>query len=335
VGIVQSEEYSQFGECLSGIAFGMEEVGLVSGLKLDASETDARAIWDALSLCNSDSYEFVDDFFYTMKDMDESEHPDFINRSDIDLVFVLGTVAGVYFAENEESTDFMVFASTDPVRAGIVKSVTERVRTNSYAYVDPDRMGRQIEVLWQLFNFNKIGVVYDDSTEAYAYSGIGQLKNRAMEHGFDIVELHVSESAGEVDDERYYRELKAAYATLIEQDIDALYITVATTAPDKLPWLMEDISEAGIVTLSQPGDEQLDYGVILGVTQSDFPDEGRHIGRLLAQYAGGTPVGELEQLYEIVPKITLNYSALRKAGLSIPFRTLLTIDEIKTEVIGN
>jgi ABC-type uncharacterized transport system substrate-binding protein len=331
VGYIQSEEYSQFGECIAGIAFGLRDAGLISGLALSADEDDARTVWNALSACDSERFLFVEPFFFSMLEMEErgeGGYAKLLNSPEVDLIFAVGTVAGVYLTENEASGDFMVFASANPVLAGIVKSETERVAPNSWAYVDANRMARQAEIAWNVFGFHNVGVVYEDNPSAYAYSGIAQLKDKAELHGFTVTEKHVDESSGADDDERYYTELKSAYAELQSEGIDALYITTATIAAPQLPWLLEDLNKGGIAVFSQSGGAQLEYGAMLGVTLDDFPDEGRYIAALLRRYADGTPLNALPQTYEIVPHITFNYTAARNAGIQVPYKTLLMFDKI-------
>ena len=330
VGLIESEQYEVFGYYLDGIAEGLQRIGVIDGYSTDEFESDTHIIWDILAECESDSLSFVRDSFYTMKDMDEEEYSLFIDSESVDLWIILGTRAGIYMTENENKNDYMVIASQDPIAAGIVKSGTERIKPNSYAYIDLERISRQIEIGYNVFKFNKIGVVYENPI-AYAYSGIAPLYRKAEEHGFEIVERHVDESLGETDDERYYAELKAAYSELIDEGIDALYITVATISAERLPWLLEDIKRAGVATISQSGGNEIEYGVILGVSLSDYQDEGRRIAELLREYIDGVPIAKLDQIYRIVPKISLNYDSLTDSGLKLPVKILLSFDEIIRE----
>lgn len=328
IGLIESERFDTFGYYLNGIAEGLLKIGVIHGYDVYNGESDTRIMWNALSECESEDFIFVKDCFYTMKEMTEEKYAAFIGSENIDLWFVLGTSAGIYMTEHEDKVDYMVFASQNPIAAGIVKSETERIKSNSYAYVDLDRIARQIEVGYNIFKFEKIGVVYENNPGAYAYSGVETLYRKASEHGFEVCEKHVAESLNESDDSRYYGELKAAYSELIDEGIDALYITVATIAPEKLPWLLEDVKKAGIATISQGGESELTYGAILGVSQSDYQDEGRYIAELLKKYADGASIENLEQVYKIVPKISLNYDALTESGLKLPVKVLLSFDEI-------
>jgi ABC-type uncharacterized transport system substrate-binding protein len=277
--------------------------------------------------------------FFSMKSMDEADYARMVNSADVDILIVMGTVAGLYMRDHEQQNDFMVFASADAIRAGIVKSEAERYVPNSFACVDTQRLRRQIDVAYQMFKFRKIGVVYESSEAAYAYSGIKHLRDagraEGRAEGFEVVKRYVDESRNAADDERYYAELKAAYASLIEEGIDALYITPATTADEKIPWLLEDVIAAEILTISQVGESQVRSGALFGVTVDDPLDQGRFAARRLAAYMNGTPLREMGQVYEIVPRMYLNYDVCRKTGVELSFRQLLSMDRIFTEGSGD
>ena len=334
VGYIESESYFAFTQGLTGIAAGLCERGVITGFDADFDETDARAVWRAMAKANGGAVRFEEDMFFSIKSMGEQTAAECLNSEEIDLLIVMGTVAGIFVSENETANDFMVLGSANPVLSGIVKSETERFKPNSYAYIDLSRYKRQVDIAHNIFGFNNLGVVYEDSAAAYAYSGIDQAMLSAEDKGFVITKAHVDEAQDETDMRRYYGELKNAYAELAAQGIDALYITTATTEDHMLPWLLEDITKAGIPTISQVGESQVRNGVMLGVTLEDPMDQGRFIADLIERYLDGTPIDQLPQVYEIVPKIFFNYDAAENGGIRLSFKTLLSFDEIYKDKNG-
>ncbi|MCL2055766.1 MAG: hypothetical protein FWH02_00930 [Oscillospiraceae bacterium] len=328
VGYIESESYSSFTYGLAGIAQGLEERGVISDFAHDPLEDDARSVWKAMAAAESEHILFAEDMFFTLKSMGGQEAARAVNSDEIDLLIVMGTVAGVFVSEREEKNDYMVFAAADPILSGIVKSETERFTPNSYAYIDPSRYRRQVDIAYHIFGFTKLGVVYENTPAAYAYSGIGQAELSAVTNGFSVERRYVDEARDDADMDRYYRELKAAYKQLIDEGIDALYITTATTEDHMLPWLLEDIAAAGIPTISQAGESQVRNGAVFGVTLDDPADQGRFIAHVIEQYLEGTPIDTLPQVYEIVPKIFVNYDAATRSGILFPFKTLISMDEI-------
>ena len=344
IGCLESEDYYFYTEELDSAADELTRQGWIRG---DVTDPDERSespsavdqmteIW--AQICSAESREdlaFVQDAFYDFSVMSETDRIQLMDSSDIDLLLVFGTEAGQWLAQNSEqlSYDYMVFGSADPVTAGIVPDGTGRFSDNSFAHVDPKRTGRQIDMAYRLFQFKNIGVVYEDSVAAYSYSGIRQLEECSQRYGFRIHTLHVEEPENENDYERYYRELKAAYAELIPQ-VEVLYITTGKIEDEKLPWLLEDVHEAGVITVAETQESQVEHGALVHITMSDPVDEGIFAGRTIAQYMEGTPIDQLNQVYEITPKIVFNYDTAKVLGVKIPMATYLIADTIYTKKSG-
>ncbi|MDR2570384.1 MAG: hypothetical protein LBD23_08830 [Oscillospiraceae bacterium] len=329
VGYIEGESFRSFTWGLTGIAMGLERRGIISGFVADELETDATVIWKALA--NADGggrIVFVEDMFFNLQTMDDNELARIINSDEIDLIIVMGTVAGIFISEQETKNDFMVFASANPVLSGIVKSETERFKPNSYAYIDPYRHRRQINIAYNVFEFTKLGLVYENSPVAFAFSGIEQAEISADINGFSVARRHVDEAVNDADFERYYIELKEAFKQLIDEGIDALYVTITTIEDHMLPWLLEDIVAAGVLTIAQSGEYHIRNGAVFGVTLDDPVDQGRFIAHVIHQYLDGTPIDQLGQVNEIVPRMYLNYDAARRTGIHLPFRTLISMDRI-------
>ena len=170
-------------------------------------------------------------------------------------------------------------------------------------------------------------MVYEDNDAAYSYSGIGQLEAAAVEHGFTIHTRHVAESAGEEDDERYYRELKAAYDDL-QDEIDALYITTATIDSSMLPWLLADLHRAGVITIAESSESQVEMGALMHISLADSTEDGQFLGHVLAEYASGKPVTEIGQVFEFTPKIYYNRETIEITGAKLPLEMYLAADTI-------
>ncbi len=331
IGYVESEPFDNFSRQLSGIFAGFQKLGLVeSGYKVDLKEADTSKIWrDICSNYRSDKIELVRDMYFNMKNMPESEYTAMVNRDDVDLVIVMGTVAGKYFLEHEKKNKFMVLACADPISAGIVKSETERYSDNSFAHVDRTRYERQIIASHQIFKFKKIGVVYQDTPEAFSYSAIDKLRKLSSSLGFEVIEKHVVEAQNDADYERYYKDLKQAYRELSNEGIDSLYITTATIENERLKELLKsDIYAHNIFTIAQTSEQQVEYGALIGFVINDGMEQGYFAASQIKSYLEGTPFDQLEQVNDDTPKIALNYEVAKLINLKIPLSTLLIIDSI-------
>lgn len=331
IGYVESERLDNFSRNLSGILASFIDLGLInSSYKVDLNELDTLKIWnDICDNYSSDKIELVKNMYFNVKELSESEYSQMVNRDDVDLIIAMGTVAGKYFLENETKNKFMVFACADPVSAGIIKSETERYTDNSFAHLDRTRYARQIIASHNILKFKKIGVVYQDTAEAFSYSAIDKLRKLSAELNFEIVEKHVVESQNENDYDRYYRDLKQAYKELVEEGIDSLYITTATIENDNLLGLLEpDIYANNIPTIAQFSEEQVEYGALMGFVINDAMEQGYFAATQIKAYLEGTPFNQLEQVNDDTPKMSLNYDIAKCINLKIPFSTLLIIDKI-------
>lgn len=331
IGCIIAEEYGSFSEQLSAAAESLSRQGLIGEYDSPAVVRPAQDVWDDIcEVQQIENAEFVRESFYNTDQMEESEMEDvFFHESDVDLMLVFGTAAGVWLTENasELPFEYMVFASADPISGGIVKSETERFNDISFAHVDPGRLGRQTELAYEIMPFDSIGVVYENSEAAYSYSGIAQLEALSEKNGFEIHRLYVDEPSKDNNYTRYYNELKAAYHELIP-DIDVLYITTGMIEDNRLPWLLEEVHEAGIITVAETAESQVEYGALMHITMSDAPEEGGFLAQTLIDYLDGTPIDELDQVFMITPHISLNLETIRKVGAKIPMSIYLIADKI-------
>lgn len=331
IGCIIAEEYGFFSEQLSAAAISFSQMGYLSTYQPPDRVRPAQDVWD--DICDSqqvENAEFVKESFYNTDLMKEDEMEDaFFQETDIDLMLVFGTAAGAWLTENADQVpfDYMVFASADPISGGIVKSETERYNDHSFAHVDPGRLGRQTELAYEIMPFESIGVVYEDSEAAYSYSGIAQLEALSEKNGFEIHRKHVDEPSKDMNYTRYYNQLKQAYHELIP-DIDVLYITTGMINDSMLPWLLEEVHEAGIITVAETTESQVECGALMHITMTDADEEGRFLAQTVKDYLGGTPINELNQVFLISPHISLNLDTIRKVDAKIPMSVYLIADKV-------
>ncbi len=324
VGCMIAEEYDAFTEQLSFMAEKLLP-------DYQSSGDTAEEVWK--EICSSPQAEnltFEGEQFYNMDTMNSHQLESvFFNCEAFDLLLVFGTSAGVWLTQNadEFSFDYMVFASADPISAGIVQSETQRYNSHSFAHVDSGRIRRQIELAYEMSKFHCIGVVYEDSDAAYSYSGIQQLEELSGQYGFDIHRCYVKEPENAEDYERYYQELKNAYHSLLPY-IDALYITTGMIEDEKLPWLLEEVHQAGIITIAETSESQVEYGALMHITMSDAMEEGQFAAKTIQDYMNGIPIDQLEQVFLITPHISLNEDTIEKTNAVVPMRIYLIADKV-------
>lgn len=343
LGYVEGDEYGPFAQLLLDMALEFVEEGSIDksfaeqykdvNYEEKFSYGDTRKLWNAICDANKENarYRFVREVFFDLEEMDEDEYSIIANRDDVDIMISMGTVSGVYLAENEKKTKFMNLFSANPVDSGIIKSLTERYNDYSYALVDPTTYNRQMDASYKFLGFKKLGIVYEDSEAAYQYSAIDVVKQKAEEYGFEVVCEHVDEPLGEEEYDWYYSELKKAYRKLVDQGVDCLLITVASIDYEsKMQELLDDaIIPAGVMTIAQDGTVPVAYGALFGVTLTDCEESAKHVVKQIRDYnEEGVPFDQLEMVYESTPRLAVNYTTASRIGFEIPFKNLQIVDYI-------
>ncbi len=343
LGYVEGDEYGPFAQLLLDMALEFVEEGSIDksfaeqykdvNYEEKFSYGDTRKLWNAICDANKENarYRFVREVFFDLEEMDEDEYSIIANRDDVDIMISMGTVSGVYLAENEKKTKFMNLFSANPVDSGIIKSLTERYNDYSYALVDPTTYNRQMDASFKFLGFKKLGIVYEDSEAAYQYSAIDVVKQKAQEYGFEVVCEYVDEPLGEEEYDWYYSELKKAYRKLVDQGIDCLLITVASIDYEsKMQELLDDaIIPAGVMTIAQDGTVPVAYGALFGVTLTDCEESAKHVVKQIRDYnEEGVPFDQLEMVYESTPRLAVNYTTASRIGFEIPFKNLQIVDYI-------
>ena len=330
IGYVESESFHIYTSQLANMALNFQKDGVLSDYDVMSKASTALEVWTNMcDHCVSNKYKFIKEMYFNTKDMPENVYKQAINYENVDLVIVMGTSAGKYFAENETKNKFMVFAAADPILSGIIKSETKKNNPNAFAHIDKGKYKRQIQAGHRLLKFKKVGVVYQNDESAYAYSGIDSLKSASEELDFDIVVRYVEEAKNEKDYERYYKDLEKAYHELVIEGIDALYVTTATIQDDRLLGLLEkDIYKNNIPTIAQTDENQVKVGATIGVTLLDTEEQAAFAVAQIKKYASGTSFENLDQVNESTAKIYVNYDIAKRIGVKIPFSTLLIVDRI-------
>lgn len=343
LGYSESEEYGFFTQLLLDIAIELIEEGSIdvslaekykdANFEENFRNGDTLILWNDICDANKEGarYRFVREAFFNLDEMDEDEYPEMVNRDDVDVMLSMGTASGVYFSENEHKNKFMNMFSGDPIASHMVKSETERYTDNSYALLDKDTYKRQLDAGYKFIGFKKLGVVYEDSEDAYIYSAIDVVEEKSREYGFEVVYEYVNEPVSDDDYDRYYEELKNAYRKLVNEGIDCLFVTVASIEYDtKMQELLDDsVIPAGIKTLAQDELIPVKNGVLFGVTLTDCAESAYHVVKQLRRYAEEeVPFDQLDMVCEVTPRIGVNYTTALRIGYEIPFEKLQIADYI-------
>lgn len=343
IGYFESEEYGSFTQLLLCIALELSSEGSINSAFVEKYKDvnyeekfnygDTEILWNDICDANTAGarYVFVKDAFFNLDEMDEEAQKALLKRDDVDIMLSMGTASGVYLSKNAAKYKFMNMFAADPIESGIVKSPTERFDDRSFALVDTTPYIRQLDAGYKFLGFKKLGVVYEDSEDAYIYSAIPTVEAKAQEYGFEVVYEHVDEPVTDADFEKYYSDLKQAYRSLAGKGIDCLLVTISSIEyEDKMQELLDDcIIPSNIKTLAQDELVPVANGVLFGVTLTDCPESATHVVKQIRRYAEeGVAFDQLDMVCETTPKIGVNYTTARRIGFDISFENLLMADYI-------
>lgn len=335
----ESESFSNYTATLVGIVRGLAEQGWITDLEgFDevVATNDSQEIWHYLASREVSPYiEFIDDGFYNLRDAegtDEKIIKRLSTEKDLDLILVMGTRGGIALANDRHSVNTLVFGASNAVRSGIVKSEGDSGLDHVWAHTDLQRFERQVKVMYDIVNFEKLGMVYEDSEVAKVYSAVSEVEKLATEKGFEIVRYHVKEPLQAEDYDLYYQQVKEAYVKL-SQEVDAMYVTIASLDSKKLPELLEPFYQQKVPVLSQLGEIEVEHGALLTVSVMDEVNLGRFGASTIAKCLGGVKLRDLEQSFQSSPKLSLNLEVLRMLEFKIPYKLIMVVDKVYRQIV--
>lgn len=337
IGYYESGSFASYSLTFGNIIQALTKMGWLEETGNCPYKEDSRAIWTWLGTHNSSKYiEFVKDAYYSF-DNDTSRHEatkaDLIKRlneqKDIDLMIVMGTVAGQDLAQSSLSVPVMIFSTSDAVKAGIIASSEDSGRDNVWAHVEPYRYKRQVELFHDIFRFKKLGLVYENSVAGKSYVAFEDLADLAEERGFELVSVYVDERVSDSDE--YHKNLTEAYRKLSEE-VDAVYLTLHTKQQlTKLPDVLAPLTEKKIPTFTQMSRE-VQYGALMAVVMSNFEYVSAFDAGAIVKVLNGASPRSLVQTFVSPPNISLNLAVADHIGYAPSFPILLTADTVYQQI---
>ena len=342
MAIYQGGNYADYSKILVSTIKGLMESGWLEKKDIPEKETEStKKIWFWLSTnAKSDYIDFVADGYYSADWNDEVRKNlkkqillRIENKKDLDFILAVGTWAAQDISNAKINIPAMGISISDPIASGIIKSVEDSGNEYFTARVDPTRDERQIRIFHDIVGFKKLGIPYEDSLEGRSYAAMDVIEKLSKELNFEIVRAFTKES-NVVSKEIAVESVKQALKKLIKT-ADALYIPVAPNgiSPESIADLVKIINDGRIPTFSQSGSEEVKWGLLLSISQSEFKYVGDFNANTIAKIFNGAKPGGLNQLFEAPPKIAINLETAEIIGFDLPVDVLVAADEIYQEII--
>lgn len=341
VALYQGGDYEDYYKILLATLGELMNLGWIETAKMPEQDTQSmKKIWSWLSTEVKGEYiDFIQDGFYDAewdddlrKDLKKELFSRVEKKQDIDLILALGTWAAQDVSKARIKVPAVGISISDPVAAGIIKSVEDSGNEYFTVRVDPLRDEQQIRIFHDIVGFKRLGVPHEDSIEGRSYAAMNVIERLSKELDFEIVSeftLETNASSKEIAQES----LKKALKNLIKTS-DAIYIPVAPNGltPENIGDMVEITNKGGIPTFSQSGSQEVKQGFFMSISESEFKFVGEFNANTIARIFNGAKPGELNQLFEAPPKIAINLKTAEVIGFDLPVDVLVAADEIYQEI---
>ncbi len=339
IGYYEGGEYIDYQKIFTETIKGLMELGWIEQANLPPQKGEqTNQLWNWLATKAKSKYlRFVKNAHYNANWDDklrkitaEAIIKRLNKNKGIDLMIAMGTWAGQDLANNDHSTPIEVMSASDPLAAGIIKSIEDSGYDHVHAQIDPYRYERQVRVFHDMVGFKKMGICYEDTEAGRSYAAIDKVEKVAKERDFKIVR---SFTKSDVADTKLAEEsVKKAFRELVKNS-DAIYVTVQGGVNYRsIPELASIANSYQIPTFSQSGSDEVKYGFLASISQAGFKYIGEYHAEIIAKILKGAKPRELPQLFEEPPKIAINLKTAEVIGFDPPVDILLAADEIFQEI---
>ncbi len=340
IGYYEGGAYINYPVNLRTIVAGLEELGWMAPVTIpDVPDmTMSKPVWDYVAKHTQSAYiEFVPDGYWSAEWIPEKREKTkeaiiqrLNQKKDIDFMIAMGTWAGQDLANNRHHVPTMAVSVSDPVRSGIAASVEDSGLDYLHARCDPTRYIRQLRLFHRLFNFKRMGVVYEDSVEGKTYAAMDDILQVAAERNFSVVTCEAPFS--DVD-------LKTSTDRIIEcheqlaQSADAVFVTVHRGLDaDRMPEIVAPFLAHKIPTWSQRGPQEVKKGILFSVSRGGFKPVGRFHAEVMARVFNGEKPRDIGQIFEDPKLIAVNIEVAQIIGYNIPGSILKIADIVYDKI---
>lgn len=335
IAYYEGGEYINYQQVLTATVRGLIELGWTKSIDIPPQHGEqTKDLWDWLvTNIESDYLEFVANGHYSANWDDDARNKmaeEIITRletqNDIDLIIAMGTWAGKDLANAKHSTPTIVLSTSDPISAGIIKSVDDSGFNHVHAHVDPDRWERQIRLFHEIIGFDSLGVAYEDTVNGRSYAAIDVIEKAAKDRGFEIVRCYTE---SDISDLQIAADgVKECFEQLAKK-ADAIYVTEQGGITSKsIPELVAIANKNRIPTFAQYGSEMVKYGFLVSTSTAGYKYVGEFHALTIAKVLNGAKPNQLDQLFEEPPKIAINLKTAEIIGFNPPLIILGATDEI-------
>ncbi len=340
IGFYEGGPYVDYQKNFLATVNALMELGWIEKTEIPPQKGEqTKELWNWLAANAKSKYiEFVKDAHYSAnwdKELRKKMADEVISRlsqkKDIDLIFASGTWAGKDLANDKHKTPTIVISTSDPLKAGIIKSVEDSGFDHVHAYADPLRYERQIQIFHDVIGFQKLGIAYENTDTGKIYAATENVESVAKERNFEIISCYTKGDVPDVKDAE--ESVKKCFRELGEKKVDAIYVTMQNGINKKsIPDLVEITNSKRITTFSQSGSREVKYGFLMSLSKADSKPNGTFHAKTLAKIFNGAKPRQLDQAFAPPPKIAINLKTAEIIGYNPSMDVLGITDEVYEEI---
>lgn len=235
----------------------------------------------------------------------------------VTLAIGIATPTAQALVNTLKTTPVVFSAVTDPVKAGLVKSLNKGEKyVTGVSDMTPVR--QQIELLLKIKKIKRLGHIYTSSEEnAVVLAGV--VKKACQDLGIEYVETTVSKSA----------EVKQATQSIIRR-VDALYVSTDNTVVSAMGALTDVAMKSKVPVMSADPSSAESYPV-LAAWGFDYYKMGRATGKLVAEILKGKKPEQIPTRFMTKTSdvdLLVNLDVAKKLGLAVPQTIVKTANKV-------
>ncbi len=332
---VEGGTFPNYTKTLHATVNALYELGIIEKTKNNASFEDieglsAKELWTWLSKnIESQHLEFVDNAFYSADWDGRSLKQNIYSLAfrteeikDIDLVFAMGTVAGVEIGKIIETAYILNASADDPVASGISKSADDSGKANLHAIIEEDRSFHELRLFHEIYPFKSLGICYENTAKDKAEIGYTQIQKASESLNFTLIEgILPAIKAGENPEKQTDRRV-ACHKRLASQ-VEAMYLTNGNgNSSKRYTELLNPFVRNKVPTFAQTGPQSVAQGALLSPARNDIADMGYFEALVIQEILQGKSPQDIAQRFSTREDVALNLRMALEIGWELSFELL-------------
>lgn len=329
--------WADYRDTLLSIIEALMDKGWIDAAPLPAFEspTDTSEIWTWLCTQAQSRYlTFSKEGYYSADWKDEFRDK---NRkrmlSDLaqrryDLVWALGTWAGLDLVNDLHEVPTMVMSTSNPVTAGIISDPEDSGLDHVFVRTDPTRVLRQVLLFHAIIDFSRLGVVYEDSDYGRAYAYLDEVKKAALQGGFELVTCKAHNDEGTDSTKQAMKEYLDCVLQLAPVVDAFIYDDHTGGRPSEVGLSLPVFVQHKVPTWSTRGSELVQRGVLMSIAKKDFSRLGEYYAETMARILNGARPRDMEQVFRSRFRLAINLKTAELLGYDPPVNLLHVTDDV-------